>query len=85
MDDYLFPSLSKITSMIQGIEHGGLTLHEEELWRIIEKAFYAYDRRKLSCVFIRNEQLVYDEKGRNDNTKLGGNALQREDVLHANL
>jgi hypothetical protein len=26
MDDYLFPSISKITSTIQGIKHGGLTL-----------------------------------------------------------
>ena len=65
MDDYLFPSISKITSTIQEIEHGGLILQEEELWRIIEKAFYAYDQRKLSRVFIRNEQLAcafYDEK-----------------------
>ena len=73
MDVYLFPSISKITSIIQGIEHGGLTLQEEELWRIVDKAFYAYDRRKLSCAFIHNEQLacaIYDEKGGNKHTKL---------------
>ena len=75
MDDYLFPSISKITSTIQRFEHGGLTLQEEELWRIVEKALYAYDQRKLSCAFIRNEQLacaIYDEKGGNDHTKLRG-------------
>jgi len=75
MDDYLFPSISKITSTIQRFEHGGLTLQKEELWRIVEKAFYAYDQRKLPCAFIRNEQLacaIYDEKGGNDHTKLDG-------------
>jgi hypothetical protein len=75
MDDYLFPSLSKITSTMQGIKHGGLTLQEEELWSITEKAFYTYDRRKLSRAFLRNEQLacaIYDEMGGNDHTKLGG-------------
>jgi hypothetical protein len=73
MDDYFFPSISKITSTIQGIKHGELTLQEEELWRIIEKAFYAYDQRKLLNVFIRNEQLafaIYDEKGGNEHTKI---------------
>jgi hypothetical protein len=43
MDDYLFHSISKITLTIQGIECSGLTLHEEELWRIAKKAFHAYD------------------------------------------
>jgi hypothetical protein len=80
MDD-LFPSISKITSTIQGIKHGGLTLQEEELWRIVVKALYAYDQRKLSCAFIRNEQLacaIYDEKGGNVHTKLSG-------VMHFNV
>jgi hypothetical protein len=40
MDYYLFPSLSKITLTAQGIEYGGLTLKEEELWGVVERTFY---------------------------------------------
>jgi hypothetical protein len=45
------------------------------LWRIVERLFYTYDRKKLMRAFICNEQLAcetYNEKGGNKHTKLGG-------------
>jgi len=75
MDDYLFPSLSKITSTMQGPKPSGLTLQEEELWRIVDRLFYTYYRRELLGAFICNEQLVcavYNKKNSNEQKNLAG-------------
>jgi hypothetical protein len=40
LDDYIFPSMSKLASTQQDLRFGGQTLNEGELWGIMQRVFY---------------------------------------------
>ncbi|KAL3780090.1 hypothetical protein ACHAWO_002180 [Cyclotella atomus] len=67
--------MSKQALTQQGLKFGGRTLNEEELWHIVEKIFYQYDKAKLGRAFVHHHQVacgIYNNEGGNEHNKLIG-------------
>lgn len=75
LNDYVFPSMSKLASTAQGLKNGGRTLKEEQLWSIVKRVFYSYDKAKLARAFVHHQQVaaaIFSDMGGNEYDKLCG-------------
>jgi hypothetical protein len=57
-DDHVFPSMSKEGTTIQGIEDGGCTLSEGQLWINVKQVFDNFDLDKLARAFVHHQQVA---------------------------
>jgi hypothetical protein len=53
-DDYVFTSMSKECTTIQGIENGGRTLSEGQLWINVKWVFDNFDLDKVAWAFVHH-------------------------------
>jgi hypothetical protein len=74
-DDHVFPSMSKEGTTIQGIEDGGCTLSEGQLWINVKQVFDNFDLDKLARAFVHHQQVaiaIYKDQGSSKHTKWSG-------------
>jgi hypothetical protein len=67
--------MSKEYIAIQGIENGGRTLSEGQLWINVKQVFDDFDLDKLAWAFVHHQQVViaiYKDQGDNEHTKRSG-------------